>query len=108
MAASGSYNAVFPTVTELVTTEELKGTMDESRYSQPKWANIDVIWVGRTKGGQNDHIVLYSHLPYLLDCGRAHGIDVVFTEFTQGIIEDYSQAIIEGSAGPYRVKYADI
>ena len=93
---------------ELVTTEALKGPIDESLHWQPKWANVDVIWVGRTKEGQNDLIDLSSHIPYLLDRGRAHGIDVGFTELNQVIIEDYSPAITEGSVGPYRVKYAVI
>ena len=99
---------MFSTVSELVTTEALKGPIDESLPSQPRWANVDVIWVGGTKEGQNDHIVFSSHLPYLLDHGQEHGIDVIFTELTQVIIEAYSPAVTEGSVGPYRVKYTVI
>ena len=88
-------------------TKALNGLIDESLRLQPKRANVDLICMGRTKTDQDDHFVLSSHLPYLLDHERTHGIDV-FTEHTQVIIKDYSRAVIEGSVGMYRVKYRDI
>ena len=91
---------MFSTVAELITTEALKGAIDESLHLQPKWANVNVIWVGRTKKVRT--IILSFPLTFHT-C-----VDVVFTELTQVIIEDYSPAVIEGSMGPYRVKYGVI
>ena len=64
-------------------TKALNGLIDESLRLQPKRANVDLICMGRTKTDQDDHIVLSSHLPCLLDHGQAHGIDVVFIELTK-------------------------